>query len=239
MQSRLGSGTIKVSFINEIILSMKPIRNRSDIEEGLEYLKNCDPRLSVIIERVENAGVEVPLRLSQPDFKGLASIIVSQQVFRASADAIFGRLCEQVSPFTATNYMAAGEEGWRIAGLSRPKQATLAGICSAIDEGVLDLSGLCELPAELALEQLTALKGIGPWTAEVYLLFCAGHPDIFPAGDLALQEAVRKAFNMRERPDDKKLRTITKKWSPWQGIAARLFWSYYAVLRDGREGTPV
>lgn len=213
---------------------MKSIRNMSDIEEGLEYLGKRDPLLLPIIEAVG----DVPLRLSEPGFKGLASIIVSQQVSKASAAAIFGRLCEQVSPFTAENYLAVGEEGWRIAGLSRPKQRTFLTVCNAVVEGQLNLTALCELPAETALEQLTALKGIGPWTAEVYLLFCAGHPDIFPAGDLALQEAVRVAFNMRERPNDKKLRAITKKWSPWQGVAARLFWSYYAILRDGRDGTP-
>ncbi|PCI05931.1 MAG: DNA-3-methyladenine glycosidase [Hyphomicrobiales bacterium] len=213
---------------------MKSIRNRADIEEGLEYLGKCDPLLLPIIEAVE----EVPLRLSEPGFKGLASIIVSQQVSKASAAAIFGRLCEQVSPFTAENYLAIGEEGWRIVGLSRPKQRTFVIVCNAIVEGQLNLTSLCELPVETAMEQLTALKGIGPWTAEVYLLFCAGHRDIFPAGDLALQEAVRAAFDMSERPTDKKLRTITQKWSPWQGVAARLFWAYYAVLRDGRDGTP-
>lgn len=213
---------------------MKSIRNMLDIEEGLEYLGKNDPRLLPIIEAVD----EVPLRLSEPGFKGFASIIVSQQVSKASAAAIFGRLCEHVTPFTAENYLAIGEEGWRIVGLSRPKQRTFVIVCEAILAGQLNLTALCDLPAETALKQLTALKGIGPWTAEVYLLFCAGHPDIFPAGDLALQEAVRVAFGMSERPNDKELRAITKKWSPWQGVAARLFWSYYAHLRDGRDATP-
>jgi len=173
----------------------KSVRNISDIHEGLEYLGNCDPRLLPVIDAVD----KVPLRLLDPDFKGLASIIVSQQVSKASAAAIFGRLCEQVVPLTAENYMIAGEEAWRIAGLSRPKQRALTTVCHAIGEGRLDLSGLCELRAEDAFEQLTTLKGIGPWTAEVFLLFCAGHPDIFPAGDVALQEAVREALKMNQR----------------------------------------
>jgi DNA-3-methyladenine glycosylase II len=78
---------------------------------------------------------------------------------------------------------------------------------------------------------MTALKGIGPWTAEIYLLFCVGHPDIFPAGDLALQVGVQQGLRMRSRPDEKKLRKIAETWTPWRGIAARLFWAYYRVTR--------
>ena len=86
---------------------------------------------------------------------------------------------------------------------------------------------------------MTALKGIGPWTAEIYLLFCVGHPDIFPAGDLALQVGVQEALRMRKRPDDRTLRKIAEKWSPWRGIAARLFWAYYRVRRDMRRDEAV
>ena len=87
-----------------------------------------------------------------------------------------------------------------------------------------------------AIRTLTALHGIGPWTAEVYLLFCLGHADIFPAGDLALMAAVGDAFGHDDRPDEKTVRAIAEKWSPWRGVAARLFWRYYAVTR--RDATP-
>ena len=102
--------------------------------------------------------------------------------------------------------------------------------------GGFDFNALPDLPAEEAITAMTALHGIGPWTAEVYLLFCIGHADIFPAGDIALQNAVRDAFDLAERPVEKDLRDIAAVWSPWRGVAARLFWRYYAVTR--REATP-
>jgi len=214
---------------------MEPIENNAHVQSGLEFLAEADPRLIPIIAR---AG-EVELRLSTADFKGLASIIVSQQVSKASAAAIFGRLVVLVNPLTAENYMEAGEPAWIEAGLSRPKQRTMINICDAISLRQLDLSGLCAMPADEAIETMTRLKGIGPWTAEVFLLFCAGHPDIFPAGDLALQEALRVAFNLNARPSDKAAREMAKLWSPWRGVAARLFWAYYRELKGGRDAAPV
>jgi DNA-3-methyladenine glycosylase II len=86
---------------------------------------------------------------------------------------------------------------------------------------------------------MTAVRGIGPWTAEIFLLFCGGHPDIFPAGDLALQEAVKVAFGLDDRPGDKQLREIALPWSPWRGVAARLFWAYYRAVKGGRDALPV
>ena len=133
--------------------------------------------------------------------------------------------------------MHAGERAWIAAGLSRPKQRTLAAISAAVlDEG-LDLGGLCDTAPEKAMERLVAIKGIGPWTAEVYLMFCAGHRDIFPAGDLALQEAIRLGFEMAERPDDKAARAIAERWMPWRSVAARILWNYYGTLK--RDAAPV
>ena len=96
---------------------------------------------------------------------------------------------------------------------------------------------LTTLGADEAMAQMTAIPGIGPWTAEVYLLFCAGHPDIFPARDVALQSAVGAAFGHDRRPGDKLLAAIAADWSPWRGVAARLFWAYYGQMR-GKEGAP-
>ena len=206
-----------------------------DIAGGLEVLAANDPRLAPVLAR----SGEVPLRLSTPDFAGLASIIVSQQVSRASASAIFGRLETLVKPLDAPTFLAANEELLREVGLSRPKQRALTNAAAAVDDGRLDLTGLCELPHDEAIASMTAVKGIGPWTAEIYLLFCAGHADIFPAGDLALQEAVRHALGLKERPADKQLREIAEIWSPWRGVAARLFWAYYRAIKDGRDGMPV
>lgn len=214
---------------------MKRIECPDDIGLGLAELARADPSLAAVIEQ---AG-EVPLRLSTADFAGLASIIVSQQVSRASAQAIHGRLCLLVDPLDADNLLAAGDEVMREAGLSRPKQRALTHAASAISVGDLDLAGLCHLAPQDAMDRMTDIKGIGPWTAEVFLLFCAGHADIFPAGDLALAEAVRQARGLEMRPGDKQLREIAAQWSPWRGVAARLFWAYYRTMKQGRDAMPV
>ncbi|HSO47860.1 MAG TPA: DNA-3-methyladenine glycosylase 2 family protein [Rhizobiaceae bacterium] len=213
---------------------MRVISCVADIEEGLAALVAADARLAPVCVQ---AG-EVPLRRSTTDFAGLASIIVSQQVSKASADAIFSRLKAMVDPLDAATLLAAGEARLREAGLSGPKQRTLINIAQAVDGGELDLQGLAFMPAGEAIAAMTAIKGIGPWTAEIYLLFCAGHADILPAGDLAMQEAVRAAFAMEKRPADKELRVNEAQWSPWSGVASRLLWSYYATLRGGRDATP-
>lgn len=211
------------------------IKSQADIDKGMVYLCKVSKELAVISKIVE----EVPLRLGQANFEGLTSIIMAQQLSRASADAIFVRLKNLVSPFTAKNYLKVGEVAWIEAGLSRPKQRTMIAVCNAIINDSLDLAGLCYLNPEEAMDRLVSIKGIGPWTAEVYLLFSAGHADIFPAGDLALQEAIKIAYKLDERPSVKVTREIAVEWAPWRGVAARLLWSYYAVLQKGRDVTPV
>ena len=214
---------------------MEAIRSLDDVRRGLAELTGADPRLAPVADL---AG-ELPLRLSTPDFAGLAGIIVSQQVSRASAEAIHGRLVALVDPLDAPTLLACEESVFRQAGLSRPKQRALLSAAQAVAGGTLDFSSLARMGAEEALATMTAVKGIGPWTAEIYLLFCSGHPDIFPAGDLALQEAVRVAFGLPARPGDRQLRGIAAQWSPWRGIAARLFWAYYRAIKGGREALPV
>ena len=209
---------------------MRRIMCLDDIAEGLDALCAIDPRLVA----VRATSGEVPLRLSPPGFASLVSIIVSQQISRASADAILGRLVRLVDPLTPQALIAAGEAAFREAGLSRPKQKTLLAIAAEAQAG-LDLEHLCRLEADDAMAQLTRVSGIGPWTAEVYLLFSAGHPDIFPARDVALQSAVGEALGITPRPGEKALIAIAESWSPWRGIAARLFWAYYRERR-GRDG---
>ncbi|GGA96266.1 DNA-3-methyladenine glycosidase [Brucella endophytica] len=213
---------------------MRRIDTLDDIEEGVRALLAADERLVRIRAMVQG----IPLRRSAPGFESLASIIVAQQVSTASAAAIWARLKMHVDPLTPANYLRQGEEAWRLAGLSRPKQAALVHVSQAVLDGKLDLLGLCDHPADEAIATMTQIKGIGPWTAEVYLLFSAGHPDVFPAGDVALQAAVSHAFGHEVRPDVKTLRGLAEIWSPWRGVAARLFWAYYAVIR-GREAAPL
>ena len=178
----------------------------------------------------------MPLRRSEPGFTSLLSIIISQQVSRASADAIFGRLTRLVDPLTPDALLAAGDELFRQAGLSRPKQRAVLAVSEAVRDG-LDLARLCDLDAEAAIGKMTAVPGIGVWTAEVYLLSAAGHPDIFPARDVALQSAVGHALGIDPRPSEKVLIKIAESWSPYRGVASRLFWAYYREVR-GQEGAP-
>lgn len=205
-----------------------------DVETGLEALLQLDPRLQVIRDY---AG-QLPLRRNPAGFESLASIIVGQQVSIASAAAIWARFKQHIDPLTPENYLEQGAEVWKLTGLSRPKQKTFQHLSAALIEGQLDLPSLTTMPVDDAMAQLTAIHGIGPWTAEVYLLFAEGHVDIFPSGDVALQEAVARAFGFDSRPSAKELSLLAKDWSPWRGIAARLFWAYYAASR-GKEAAPV
>ena len=210
------------------------IRSDDDVREGLESLLRLDPRLSTI---AVEAG-PLPLRLREPGFEGLAHIIVSQMVSRASAEAIWKRMQPAEGLLTADNYVLLHPDAWREFGLSRAKAETLARIAEAVASGRLDLLALSALPPEVALAELTALKGVGPWTAEVYLMFCGGHADVFPSGDVALQNAVAAAFGLGVHPPPRELASLARAWSPWRSVAARLFWAYYAV-KLGRGILPI
>lgn len=211
---------------------MRRISTLDDIAVALDALCVADPRLVAVRAK---AG-EVPLRRTTPGFESLVSIIVSQQVSRASADAIFGRLAALADPLTPAALLAADDALFRQAGLSRPKQRALLSVSQAVLDG-LDLQGLCELEAEDAIGLMTAVAGIGRWTAEVYLLSAAGHPDVFPARDVALQSAVGHALGLDPRPNEKQLAEIAESWRPHRGVASRLFWAYYLGIK-GREGAP-
>ena len=172
-----------------------------------------------------------PLRAREPGYAGLAAIIVSQQVSVASADAMFGRLAAAFDPLDAAAIHAADETALRACGLSGGKARSLKAIASAILSGTLDIPALATIPAAQAHGALCAVHGIGPWTADIFLLFCLRHSDAWPAGDIALQEAARIALGMRKRPDAAKLARIGERWRPYRGVAARLLWAYYRVVK--------
>jgi DNA-3-methyladenine glycosylase II len=199
---------------------------------ALTALEALDPHTIGHLLRFAGAP---PLRRREPGFEGLAWIIVSQQLSTASAGAIFARLKTRVDPFDAAVLARLDDEALRGCGLSGPKIRTLRSLCTEVADGRLDLAALTHMPADLAHAALVTVKGIGPWTADIFLLFCLGHPDAFPAGDLALQEAARLALALRKRPDAAKLTKIAERWRPWRGAAARLLWAYYRVAK-AREG---
>lgn len=213
---------------------MRRIDSTDDIAEGLSALGRSDVRLARVIEL---AG-PVPLRRKPPGYAALAEIILSQMVSKASANALWRRLEGAAGDISPEAILGLSPEALREAGLSRAKAETLCRAGQAVLDGELDLEHLCSLEAGAAIRAMTAIKGVGPWTAEVYLLFCAGHPDVFPAGDVALQSAAAHALGMEERPSSRKLAVLSEGWSPWRGVAARLLWAYYAAVMR-RDATPV
>lgn len=202
-----------------------PYAQHLHFSAGLEALVRADPRLAEIIER---AG-PLPERLGKPGFEGLASVVVGQLVSRQSAEAIWTRLTAATGPLMPESYLAVGRGAGPRLGLTAAKADTLVRVAEAMLVGSLDLEALCFMEMEQALKRLIAIKGIGVWTAEVHLLFHAGHPDIFPAGDLALRAAVQHAFRQETRPEADALRALAGAWAPHRSTAARLFWAYYAA----------
>jgi len=205
-----------------------PIADEETLREAAERLRAKDPEL---VERLIATGGAPPLRRREAGFAGLAAIIVAQQVSTASATAIFGRLQAHVVPLEAAELAKATEDDLRACGLSNAKIRALRAVAQAIAVGGLDLEGLGGLDAEDAHKALVAIKGVGPWTADIFLLFCLGHPDAFPAGDLALQEAARLALNLKRRPDAARLERIAERWRPLRGVAARMLWAYYRGVK--------
>jgi len=210
------------------------INTEVDLKTATRALLELDPRLVPI---VAIAGPP-PLRRREGGFSGLASIVVAQQLSTASASAIWGRLTAMLDPVEPAAFLRMRAPRLKRAGLSAAKIRTLRSIASALASGELDLAALADLPADEAHVALTALHGIGPWTADIYLLFCLGHPDAWPAGDLALREAARLAFTLKARPSAREMEPLAELWRPWRGVAARVLWSYYRAIK-GRDAVPI
>ena len=210
------------------------IETESDLEAGLARLVELDPRLNDVFQ----VAGRPPLRKRVGGFLGLSRIVVSQQVSTASAAAIWRRVEKSFDPFHHDTVLAARTPKFQRAGLSRPKIKTFRAVARAVRDKHLDLEALHDMPADEAHALLTTVKGIGPWTADIYLLFCIGHADAWPAGDLALQEAIRIAFKLRKRPDVKRMSKLAETWRPVRGVAAYLFWAYYAAIKK-RDPAPI
>lgn len=209
---------------------MRTIESEADISAGLDALTAADPALAPVVAL---AG-PVPLRRAPGGLAGLARIVTAQQLSKAAADTIWSRVERALDPFSPATVLAADEPVLRACGLSAGKARTFRAVAEALDDGRLDLAALAGRPAEEVSASLCAIRGIGPWTAEIYALFCLGHADIFPSGDLALRVAVADALGLAARPGPRETAEIAARWAPWRGVAARLFWAYYAAR--GRKG---
>lgn len=202
------------------------IEGPEDIARGLDHLSAACPRLAAAAQMVP----QVPLRRNPEGFAQILSAIISQQVSVASANAIWARL-EQAGLTEATPIRAADDEALRACGLSRQKIR----YARALAEADVDFDALRSASDDEVVKRLTAITGIGPWTAQIYGLFSLGRADMFAPADLALQEAARQLYELPERPSPAVLSRMAHAWSPWRGVAARLLWAYYAHKKH-REG---
>ena len=207
---------------------MQPIERidtEAQLAQAARHLVALEPRFAPVLE----AG-PLPLRRRSDGFEALLSAIVSQQVSVASAAAIWARM-EAAGLARASAMARATDEDLRAVGLSRPKQR----YARALAQADLDYGRLREASSDEVIATLVALPGVGLWTAEIYAKFALGHADVFAAGDLALQEAVRGMFDLPARPSEKELRAMAQAWSPVRAVAARALWVYYRLEKD-REG---
>ena len=165
-------------------------------------------------------------------FETLLHIILEQQVSIDAAAAMFRRLNEECRPLLPASFLSLDDETLRRCGFSRQKAAYGRGLAAAVDGGTLDFSRLADTADDEALAALVALKGIGRWSAEIYLIFALGRDDIWPAADLGLQLGVAAELGLPARPDERALREIGERWRPWRSVAACLFWQSYLHARN-------
>lgn len=207
-------------------VSGRIIKAEADVEEGAAHLAAICPRLA----HARALCGPVPLRRRPDGFAALLSAIVSQQLSTSAAGAIWARM--QAAGLTApVPIRHAGDDDLRAAGLSRQKIRYIR----ALADSDLDFNELRDLSDADVVARLTALPGVGVWTAEIYAMFSLGRADVFAPGDLALQEAARLLYDLPERPRPRDLRQMAEAWAPWRSVAARLLWAYYRIAKQ-REG---
>ena len=213
----------------------KIIASEADIVRAVGSLRRKCPGMAAAYRLVGHP----PLRRWSAGFDGLVRIIVGQQLSTASANAIFGRLAQAVVPLSAEGLMAADDAVLRAAGLSAGKVATLRAVAMAVIERRVDFDALAVAEADEVRGCLTAVRGVGPWTADIYLMFCRGDADAFAPGDLALQIGAQRLLALDGRPGADALLELAERWRPWRAVAARMLWAYYGHVKaaDVKRGT--
>ncbi len=214
---------------------LRLIETADDLTAGIKVLR----RRCAVIRHMHDVTGLPPLRRRPGGLAGLSRIVIGQQVSVASAAAIWERTERVVGDFEAGRMLALDDEDWRTAGLSTPKIRTLRAVATAVAEDRLAFEVLPQLADEEIVARLTAISGIGPWTADIYLMFCIGRADGFAAGDLALQVALQMAAGLEARPTASAIADYAERWRPWRGVAARLLWEFYRIQKQGGPGVPV
>lgn len=197
------------------------------LARAVRTLARAEPRFAHIVKR---HGAP-PLWPREPGFETLVLLMLEQQVSLAQARAMYTRVAGATGSVTPANVAKLGEAGLRALGVTRQKSAYLAALAMQLERKSLDLDALASLPDVEAGAALVALHGVGPWTAQCYLLFALRRSDVFPAADLALMEAVRGLWKLRARPSPEALARRARAWSPHRAVAARLLWHHYLSER--------
>ena len=202
---------------------MQIYKNEKDLTTALKFLAEEDEKLAAAFQKYGTP----PLREAKHGFAGLARLLISQQVSTKAAAAIQARFEALLGEVDAVTLLAHSDDDLGQCGISRPKQRYLRGLAEAVADGTLDLAALDRADNDTVYDTLIGLKGIGPWTAQCYLLFSLRRADMFPAGDLALQHGVRILYGLDDKPDTDALADFAMRWQPYRGAAARLLWSFY------------
>lgn len=197
--------------------------DKSALTGHAKKLAKLDPDMAQIL-RVH--GVP-PMWSREPGFVTLIRIILEQQVSLTSADAMFRRLQGRLQPITPLTVLKVGAPFLRSIGITRQKASYFINVSQAIDLGELDLEQLATQDDESIIEQLISVKGIGPWTARIYLLMALCRPDVWPVGDIALATAVKNLKGLKQRPTQLQLTDMSQAWAPYRATAARMLWNYY------------
>jgi DNA-3-methyladenine glycosylase II len=177
-----------------------------------------------------------PLWPREPGFPTLLQIILEQQVSLASARAAFDRLCAAADPLTPARFLQFDDAELKVIGFSRQKARYGRELSRAVLSGALNLDAVHEMEDDAARAALTAVTGIGRWTADIYLLMALRRPDVWPVGDLALEVAAQRVLGLAERPSREELRGIAERWQPYRAVAARILWHAYLSERRDRQG---
>ena len=193
------------------------------LAKGVAELSRRDPHLAAVVAR---HGAP-PLWDRPPGFGTLVQIILEQQISLSAGRAAYGRLERLAGAVTPERVAALTEIELRGAGLTRQKSAYIRELAQAIVAGEFDPDGLAVLDDEEARAALIKLRGVGAWTADIYLLMALGRADIWPSGDLALVAAIREVKRLRSLPSSDRIGRITRTWSPWRAVAARVLWHHY------------
>ena len=202
---------------------MKP-----DYRAARRHLMKADPKLALIIKRV--GPCELHSFAPGDPFAALTMSIASQQLSTKAAGTIYRRFCDLFPGCKPTpeRVMTLTDDQIRAVGFSRPKVAYLKDLASHVLDRRLDLKGLRKHPDDEVMRQLVAVKGIGRWTAEIFLMFRLGRPDILPADDLGLMNAAHRVYQLRKRPTPDKLRRMGEAWRPYRSVAAWYLWQSLA-----------